>query len=71
MSDERMSPLYRRRLQVQLSKAAATGGFEVPVSRVPCGVAGCSALAWRPGTRYCRACWLRVMGQEALPDERG
>lgn len=70
MSDEGVSPLYRRRLRVQLIRAAATGEFEIPVSRVPCGVMGCRGVAWRPGTRYCRACWLRVVGQDALPHDR-
>ena len=71
MSDGCVSPRYRRRLQVQLTRAAATGALEVPVSCVPCGVTGCHGLAWRAGTRYCRACWLRIMGQDALPDDRG
>ena len=70
MSDEGVSRLYRRRLRVQLIRAAATGEFEMPVLCVPCGVMGCRGVAWRPGTRYCRACWLRVVGQDALPHER-
>ena len=65
---ERTYSTWGRPFRLQLSVSSASG-FAAPASRGRCqSEEGCSLFEWRSGARYCRACWLRVYGQDRLPD---